>query len=124
MNGILTFEDFDPAAFLLEHRVQFLHSFKTSAQGFAQSAEDSPLFKAHRKRLAFNVNNYRLRLMTSIGKMSDATSEERLYSLLFHMTLLYEGRADASKAEVLEISDNVVSAYESLVDYLQEKRAP
>lgn len=117
----LTFEDFNPAACLLESRVDFLHSFKTSARILAQVTEDSRLFEAHRRRLSFKVNNYRLPLMASLEKMPDAISKKELFTLTTYMTLLWNGRNDLTREEVFDLSDKVISSYESLADYLQAK---
>ena len=106
MNVPLTFEDFEPAAFILESRVAFLHNFKTAAKVIA-TTQDARLFQAHRSRLALNVNNYRLPLMTSLGKMPDTTSRRMLQTLVLHMSLLYEGRKDATHNKVISYSDNI-----------------
>lgn|SRR3989338_4406922 len=124
MGITLTFEDFEPVAFILESRVEFLHSFKTAARELAQSREDSRVFEAYRKKLAFKVNNYSLPLMASFGKMPDAQSKSKLLSLITQMTFLYDGRFDATREEILHHSDAVISSYESLVGYLQAKNPP
>lgn len=108
----------DFVEFVLENRLSFLHKIQKYAPLLKQGIDaNSSAFRMY----ARDVNNFRLVFLHAQGEMPDEHSTQLLEKLVASMSTVYENRRHLP-ANHIDLIDAVTSNYETLHDYLKERK--
>ncbi len=110
-------KDVDPVKFVLDERISFLHGFVKYVNLLKRLEIEDEKFLRIGRMMARYVNNYRLVLNSSHGRMPDKKAESLLSVLGESMDKIWENR-NTENSDMRPTADKVIMGYESLFDYI------
>ena len=114
-------EGVNPAEFVLESRVEFLHVLKRLARSFSNPDLNDRELQSVSQSFATDMGNYRL-VLGSLQQKATGYARGLFDVLMVYMNEAWNGR-DTLRREADILADGMALAYTNLADYFESETA-